>query len=210
VSLYRRYIAYYYALVTEVDHHIGNILDVLRKEGLERDTIVVYTSDHGDFVGAHGMIEKSAAAHNVYEDTLRVPLIIRVPGNRRKGQVAGDLVELIDIYPTLLDLAGIERPKDYTLPGRSLVLVVKDGKPLGRRFAVSENLIQVSVITERHKLGTWLKPQADGYGDMLFDREHDPYETHNFLGDPEYAEVEKQLRDHLRDWTARTQSAVKD
>ena len=210
ISLYRRYIAYYYALVTEVDHHIGSIMEVLRKEGLDRDTIVIYTSDHGDFVGAHGMIEKSAQAHNVYEDTLRVPLIIRPavaeamagrwPTRLRKNAVSDDLIELIDLYPTLLDLAGVERPKDYRLPGRSLVSTLKDGKAVGRDFAISESLSQVSIITPRHKLGVWIKPQADGYGDMLFDRERDPYETHNFAGDPEYAEVEKQLRGQLKQW----------
>jgi len=203
VNLYRLYIACYYALVTEVDRHVGDILDTLEREGMADNTIVVYTADHGDFVGAHGMIEKSAAAHNVYEDTLRVPLIVRYPGVR-KDVSASDLIELIDLYPTLLDLAGIDHPQDYRLPGRSLSALLKHGQPLGRSFAVSENLAQVTVITERHKLGKWIVPQANGYGDMLFDRELDPYETHNFAGDPAYAEIEKDLRAQIDRWARRT------
>jgi len=72
---------------------------------------VVYSSDHGDFVGGHGLPEKQACGHNFYEETLRVPLIFNYPGKIASGAVRQDLVELVDLYPTLLDLCGIAPPE---------------------------------------------------------------------------------------------------
>jgi len=201
INLYRMYIGYYYALVTEIDHHIGNILDVLEAEGMADNTIVIYTSDHGDFVGAHGMIEKCAPGHNVYEDTLRVPLIVRWSGHIKKGQVSEDLAELVDLYPTLMDLTGIDGPKD--LQGKSLLPVLTKGQPLNRKYAISENWAQITAIGKRYKLGVWLKPQDD-YGDMLFDRQSDPLELSNLAGKPEVAEVEKQMRGWIQNFMKRT------
>lgn len=203
VSLYRRYISYYYALVTEIDHHVGSILTALDELGMADDTIVIYTTDHGDFVGAHGMIEKCAGGHNVYEDTLRVPLIIRWPGRVRRDTVADDLVELVDLYPTLLELTGVQRPKGYDLAGRSLAGLLTKGGSLGREAAFSENGVQLAAITQRYKLGVWLERQGD-YPDMLFDRESDPLEAQNLIGRPEVAHIEKRLRDAIQEWIART------
>ena len=109
-AIYRRYVAYYYALVSEIDHHIGAVLDELKRLGLADNTIVIYASDHGDFVAGHGMVEKCAVGHNVYEDTLHVPMMFRWPGRFKAGAVRDDLTSLIDLYPTILDLAGIKHP----------------------------------------------------------------------------------------------------
>ncbi|UCD29406.1 MAG: sulfatase-like hydrolase/transferase, partial [Planctomycetota bacterium] len=202
INLYRMYIGYYYALVTEIDHHIGTILDVLEREGLADNTIVIYTSDHGDFVGAHGMIEKCATGHNVYEDTLRVPLLLRWPGHIKRGLATDDLAQTIDLYPTLLDLAGIKSPGGYDMQGRSLRLLLTEGRPLNRRFIISENWSQITAIGKRYKLGIWLKPQ-EGYGDMLFDRQTDPLELNNLAGKSETAGVKKQMRRWIQDFIER-------
>ena len=87
-QLWRDYIGGYYALVTEIDYCVGEILNTLEEAGIEDETIVIYTSDHGDFVGNHGMVEKAAAGHNVYEDILNVPLIFKIPG-KTEGMVTG-------------------------------------------------------------------------------------------------------------------------
>jgi arylsulfatase A-like enzyme len=215
-NLYRTYIACYYALVAEMDHYVGAILDTLKDVGLDQDTIIVYSSDHGDFVGHHGLSEKAAMGHNVYEETLRVPLIVRFPGRVKQGLVSSDLVELVDLYPTFLDLAGVARPEGYRLAGRSLVPALAEGKPVGRKFAVSENWSQIAVIGERCKLAVWQEPPAlpDGsprrlhdyraFGDMLFDREKDPQELSNLAGKPDVAQAEKELREHLAAWIAGT------
>ncbi|MBN1670129.1 MAG: sulfatase-like hydrolase/transferase [Kiritimatiellae bacterium] len=223
-DLYRMYIAYYYALVTEIDHHVDAVISALERLGLADNTIVIYTSDHGDFVGAHGMIEKIAHGHNIYEDTLRVPLIVSWPGKARRGAVVDDLVELVDLYPTLLDMAGIDPPdKPYSLPGRSLTPTLVEGAALGREYAVSENWSQVSVIGRDHKLGVWIAPpkamserprhRISGFrdfGDMLFDRNTDPLELTNIAGKPEAAAVEKDLRAKLAEWEKKTPADGKD
>ncbi len=217
-QLFRFYIASYYALVTEIDHHIGVIMKALEEEGLLENTIVVYTSDHGDFVGRHGMIEKCAVGHNVYEETLRVPLIISQPQRIKQGQVIDDLVEMFDLYPTLLELAGIELPSTkHGIDATSLAAPLTDGKSARRQYIVSENWSQATVITANHKLGIWLDPTeyAKGrdfrsYGDMLFDRKDDPGEIHNLVGDPKYAAVEKQLRSYFDDFVRRIPATGKE
>lgn len=205
-QLYRNYIAAYIALVEEIDDHVGEILGALGALGLSDDTIVVYASDHGDFVGAHGMIEKCAAGHNVYEDTLRVPLIFRGPGIRA-GRWCDGLVELLDLYPTLAALCGLTLPSlRRPLEGCSLTDVLWRGKPVGRRFTVSENWVQSTVITADHKLGVWQDPRHPeacdyrAFGDMLFSRATDPGEVVNLAGWPEHAGTEAALRSMLREW----------
>lgn len=212
-DLYRQYIAYYFAQVTEVDHFIGGVLAELDTLGLRDNTIVIYAADHGDFVARHGMIEKCAVYHNVYEETLRVPLIISWPGHFRQGATCNSLAQLVDIYPTLQELLSLRRGADAPkLAGLSLVPVLTEGKPTGRSYAISENWSQVSVITDRYKLGVWIDPtpryaQRDFRSkspDMLFDREKDPQELVNVAGKPQYAAVEAQLRAYLTDWASRT------
>ena len=219
-DLYRRYVAYYYALTSEVDACVGRIMDGLDRLGLSDDTIVIYTSDHGDFVAAHGMVEKCALGHNVYEDTLRVPLIVAWPRRFLQGAVNKSLAELVDLYPTLMDLLDLKRPKDAPeLPGKSLISSLTENKPTGRKYAVSENWNQATVITERYKLGVWIDPGPIGkykrrdnrqrFGDQLFDREKDPLELKNLIDDPKYTSVRKQLRAYLDEWSDSTANTGK-
>ena len=101
----------YYALVTEVDYYVGEILQALENANIKEETIIIYTSDHGDFVGNHGMVEKAAAGHNVYEDILNIPLLIRIPGNTNQIKRTAELVTLTDVIPTLIDLLDLKTPK---------------------------------------------------------------------------------------------------
>jgi arylsulfatase A-like enzyme len=212
-ALYRQYVSYYLAQVTEVDHFIGDVLAELEARGLRDNTIVIYASDHGDFVARHGMIEKCAVSHNVYEETLRVPLIVSWPARFQQGVTCNSLAELVDLYPTLVELLGLQRPADApALAGRSLVPTLVKGQPTGRAYAVSENWSQTTVITDQYKLGTWIDPtpryaQRDfrtKTSDLLFDREKDPQELVNLAGKPEYAAVEAKLRADLAEWVGRT------
>lgn len=139
-----------------------------------------------------------------------MPLIISWPGRFQKGKVCNSVTQLVDLYPTLLEL---QRPADAPkLTGRSLVPVLTKGKPTGRAYAISENWSQVTVITDRYKLGTWIDPTArhaqrdfrKRFPDMLFDRETDPQELVNLAGNPEAAGIEKQLRAYLAEWTSKT------
>jgi len=217
-QLFRFYIASYYALVTEIDHHIGAIMKTLEEEGLLENTIVVYTSDHGDFVGRHGMIEKCAIGHNVYEETLRVPLIVSQPHRIKQGQVIDGLVEMFDLHPTLLELADIKPPNTiHGIDATSLAATLTTGKAAKQKYIISENWSQASVITDKHKLGIWLDPTAyaagrdfRSFGDMLFDRGKDPGEINNLIDDPEYAEVQKQLRGYFDDFVKRIPATGKE
>jgi len=219
-DLYRRYVAYYYALTSEVDACVGRIMDGLDQLGLSDDTILIYTSDHGEFVAAHGMVEKCALGHNVYEDTLRVPLIVAWPKRFLEGAVNKSLVELIDLYPTLTDLLDLKRPKNAPeLPGKSLIPSLTENKPTGRKYAVSENWNQATVITERYKLGAWIDPgpipkykrrdNRERFDDQLFDREKDLFELKNLIDDPKYTSVRKELRAYLDEWSHSTPNTGK-
>ena len=207
-QLYRDYIVAYYALVTEIDAHIGKIFAELEKTGMAENTIVVYTSDHGDFVGAHGMIEKAALGHNVYEETLRVPMMFYWKGKFPAGYKNDDLAGLIDLYPTLLDLAGIQKPKtDYPLQGISLAKTLTKKVPINRKYIVSENWSQATVITKDYKSGIMLDPTIAAakrdyrsFGDMLFERKSDPFEMNNRINAPELKPVIQKLRQYYSDF----------
>ncbi|WFB35935.1 sulfatase-like hydrolase/transferase [Kiritimatiellota bacterium B12222] len=208
-QLFRHALACYYACVEEVDQLIGEIMSALEASGLAENTIVIYGSDHGEFVGAHGMMEKCAWGHNVYEDSLRVPLIMRWPQHIREGVVCDGLAELVDLYPTILDFCGAEQPASpFALAGQSLCPVLKHGAAINRSFTVSENWSQASIVTPQWKLGHWLDPSpfADrdyrAFGDQLFDLEHDPYEMHNLLKESGNEEVVAELKQTLHQWLA--------
>lgn len=214
-QIYRDYLAAYYALVEEIDDHVGDILRTLKESGLWENTLVIYASDHGDFVGAHGMVEKCASGHNIYEDTLRVPLIFHQPGTVRAGVISHGLAELVDIYPTLAELCDLRMPSlKHPLQGTSLAGTLRHGERVPRSMSVSENWFQTTVITDRFKLGKWTEPRRPEspdfrpFGDMLFDRLKDPLEIHNISGQPDYLEVEAQLRSHLEDWRERMETSA--
>jgi arylsulfatase A-like enzyme len=208
-AMYRRYIGYYSALVTEIDHHIGSILDTLDREGLAENTIIVYSSDHGDFVAGHGMIEKFCWGHNVYEETLRVPLLFRWPGKIGAGVTRQDLVELVDLYPTLLSLCGIDLPGSAVTPvGRDISPTLTRQTPVGRPCVISENIFQASVITDDFKYAQWLncpgpRNNFQKWGNMLFDRVNDPGEARNLIASPAHAAQRDKLAGYLRDWASR-------
>lgn len=200
-QIWRDYIGAYYALVTEVDHYIGEIISQLEKNGMKDNTIIIYTSDHGDFVGNHGMVEKAAMGHNVYEDILNIPLIIHYPGQGKK-EIKYELVSQVDLFPTILEMIGMDIP-EFKLPiqGRSLHSLMKHGQTFSRPYIVSESWSQASVITDNYKLGIMLdpsgfRPQFDyrEFGDMFFDREEDSLEINNSINDPGYADDIEKLR----------------
>jgi len=193
-QLWRNYIGAYYALITEIDACIGEIMEALEEEGIQDETIIIYTSDHGDFAGRHGMVEKAAAGQNIYEEILNVPLIIRIPGNKKGGERIAELVTLADVLPTLTDLLDLDLPEmKYPMQGQSLRPVICSNGSLNREYIVSESWSQATVITQDLKLGMMLDPTVvheswdyRDFGDMLFDMRSDPDENHNLINDPEY------------------------
>lgn len=112
---WRKVKAYYYALVSHIDDQIGRIISTVEEMGLREETLIVFTADHGEHLGDHGRIAKGQA----YDSSARVPLLFSMPGTVADGRVCDDLVEAVDIVPTLLELAGIQQPD--SMRGASLL-----------------------------------------------------------------------------------------
>ncbi|MDR1382989.1 MAG: sulfatase [Planctomycetaceae bacterium] len=198
-------IAAYYGCVTFIDDTIGSVLDTLEKTGLDKNTIVVLIGDHGVHLGDHNMWSK----YSMLEGTQRAPFILRVPGAKENGKVCNEIVEFVDILPTLIDLCGLQKPKH--LEGVSLKPLLENvEKPWkNAAFLVDQDLGEV-VRTKKYSYmefggrtqsrSTWV---ADGYKGALFDLEKDPYETINLIDNPAYSEVQKELVDLLHQgWKA--------
>lgn len=191
--------ANYYAFVTEVDDWVGKILKKLDDLKLTKNTLVIFVSDHGEMLGAHGMRGK----FNFYEESVRVPLLFRFPGKIKGGRVISTPVSTLNIFPTILDYVGVKSiPTDgYSLKG------VMDGSASSKYdFAVSEwqwkneKVPSIMIRTENWKLMTTHRNGGKNV-EALFDLKNDPYEINNLLGsNPErfkYMNTVEQLRSKL-------------
>ena len=217
-QLWRNYIGAYYALVTEIDHCIGDIMKALDDAGIEEETIVIYTSDHGDFAGNHGMVEKAAAGQNVYEDILNIPLIIKIPGKTSKGKRTAELVTLADILPTLIDILGLKTPEiKHPIQGKSMADVILKNGSMNREYVVSESWSQATIITKNKKLGIMLDPTVvhkdwdyRAFGDMFFDMKKDPLEIDNKINDTKYQKDIGKLRGYYGEFVKNTPATGKN
>ena len=211
---FRQLIAKYWGLVTQVDRSVGAILDTLERLDLAENTIVVYTSDHGDMMGSHQMIAKTV----MYEESARIPWLMRVPGSR-KQQVIEDPVSHIDLVPTLLEMMGVSH--DRPLPGHSLCPRIQGGqlaedhvfiqwnansngfrKPKDPDFATKEDLdraVRANIRTAVSPDG-WKLCLSDLDKSQLFNLKTDPGETANLFGSSEHREVIARLTGRIHQW----------
>lgn len=173
----RRMIHGYYACVSFVDAQIGRVLDRLRQLDLDDNTIVVVWGDHGWNLGDHQMWCK----HSCFESSLHAPLIVRAPGIAG-GQTRSQLLEFIDIYPSLCELAGIEAPEH--LQGRSFVALMRDAHADWKTSAISRFRSGDSIRTDRYRYSRYTKPNGQPVGQMLYDHQADPPENDNIAGKP--------------------------
>ncbi|VGO12348.1 Arylsulfatase [Pontiella desulfatans] len=178
----RKAIRGYYASVSYMDAQVGRLLDELDKLGLDDNTIVVFTSDHGYLLGEHHMWEKQT----LFENTTRVPFIVSVPWLAdAQGQGCDRIAEHIDLFPTLTDLCGIETPAD--LPGQSLKTLLKDPRQEGWTKNAAYTLNSwggESLRGEDFRLTVWHDGKS---GIELYDLKKDPGEFTNHALNPEYA-----------------------
>lgn len=188
-----------------LDKNVGIVLDALDRSPLARNTLVVFTSDHGYLLGEHGRFEK----HCCYEEAVRAALLLRAPGHIASGQATSALVELIDLVPTLLHYAGAPVPSN--VQGRSLVPLLC-GASRHRDHVIAEyaDNAEAMIRTERWKLiySTGLRRRADGYAldrptpqpfVQLFDLLNDPEEVVNLAGESGIVrELLLVLAEHLR------------
>ena len=186
---YQRYLSEYLGTVAAVDDGVGKLLDYLDATGLSKNTVIVYTSDQGFFLGEHGWFDKRW----IYEESFRTPFLMQYPGHIRPGSHVSRMIQNIDYAPTFLDFAGVSVPR--AIQGRSLRPLV-EGKRVGEwRTSVYYHYYEFpgfhsvrahyGVRTERYKL-------AHFYGDIdtweFYDLKIDPTEVKNRIDDPTYAE----------------------
>ncbi len=192
----------YYACTSFVDTQVGRLLDALQRLELADDTIVVFWSDHGYHLGGHqGIWQK----RTLFEEAARAPLIIRVPGAAGNGQACHKVVEFIDIFPTLTDIAEVPAPKN--LAGRSLKRLLQDPLAPWQGFAVTQILrpadsrlphpvMGCSIRTQRWRYTEWAEGRE---GVELYDHHTDPLEFHNLAIQPDESSqsVMRRLRHEL-------------
>lgn len=185
----RKAIAAYYASVAYMDAQVGKVLKTLRDEGLEDNTIVVFTSDHGFHLGEHKFWMKVS----LHEESVRVPMIIKVPG--KKPAVCNSFAELLDLYPTISQLAGLETSAH--IQGKSIVETLDnpDYEVRDMAFSVSQNGKTFLLRNEK-----WAYIQYDedaGSGIELFDMEKDPKQFINLASDEKYANIVVDFKNKL-------------
>lgn len=219
---YQRYIKDYLRVVQSVDDNVGRMLDYLDEKGLAEDTLVIYTSDQGFFLGDHGWYDKRF----MYEESLKMPFLVRYPREVTPGSVNDDIVLNIDFASLFLDLADIPVPEDFQ--GRSLRPLIKGGTPsdwretMYYRYWMNKAHHNVAahygIRTKKYKLIYYYYDSCDqpetepdlfiGNADVmsldhfepeweLFDLENDPAEINNLVSDQAYTEVLKELKDEL-------------
>jgi len=194
--VYQRYIKDYLRCVASVDENVGRVLDYLDETGLAKNTVVLYTSDQGFFLGDHGLYDKRL----MYEHSLRMPLLVRWPAGIQAGSVAEAIVLNLDFGPTLLDLAGVPVPE--RMQGRSFRAILGGETPADWRTSMYYRFYEPAygvgphygVRTRRYKL---IHFQYGDNGWELFDLATDPDELNNLYQEPESAAVVAELKAEL-------------
>jgi len=195
---YQRYMQDYLRCVASVDDNVGRLLDYLDESGLAANTVVVYTSDQGFFLGDHGWFDKRF----MYEESLRMPLLARLPGVIKAGAVNDDMVLNLDFAPTFLELAGVKVPGD--IQGESFVSILKGNRPRDWRKSMYYHYYEFpgSHAVKRHYgIRTKRFKLIHFYYDIdeweLYDLVKDLKELRNVYDEPEYAEIVKELKREL-------------
>lgn len=218
----RELIARYYGLITQVDRSVGAILNTLEELGLAENTIVVYTSDHGDMMGSHRLVEKQV----MYEEAVRVPWLIRIPQLTNRARLIRDPVSHIDMVPTLLELMANE--PGGSLPGQSLVPLIQGGKAVedhvfiewhpnvfkvkpGSTLATQVDMDRVAGERTRAVVSPdgWKLCLSDKDKSQLFNLRDDPGETTNLFDSGQHLDTIRRLTGKIHQWQEKTQDPVK-
>jgi arylsulfatase A-like enzyme len=198
---YQRYMHDYLMTIRAVDESVGRMLDYLEKEGLAENTVVMYSSDQGFYLGEHGWFDKRW----IFEESVRTPFIVKWPGVTKPGSVNKDLVSNLDFAETFLDLAGAPVPAE--MQGRSLTGILRGQKPRDWRTSFYYQYYEYpsphrvrphyGVVTDRYKLVHFhAVAGAEGYWE-LYDREKDPQELRSVYNDSGYAGTKAELEKEL-------------
>ncbi len=192
---FQRYMQDYLGTISSVDDNVGRVLDYLDESGLARNTIVVYTSDQGFYLGEHGWFDKRF----IYDESFKTPLMVRWPNKITPGTTEDEMVQNLDFAQTFLEAAGITAPDD--MQGESLMPLLTGEKKNWEREAVYYHYYEypsVHMVKRHYGIVTKDFKLAHFYYDVdeweLYDRNKDPNEVNNVYDDSEYAEVVKELK----------------
>ncbi|WP_020577349.1 sulfatase [Actinopolymorpha alba] len=187
----QKVMAHYYATITQLDHQVGRLLDELRTRGLYDDTLIIFTADHGEYLGFHHLLLKSGP---MYDPVVKVPLLVKFPRSVRGGETNNNLVSMVDLMPTILGACECEAAT--SLPGHDLADVShKRTHVLAESRTVHPTYM---VRTETHKLLQGTNPAETA----IFDLVRDPHETTNRIADPALRTPLQQLQEYLFRWLA--------
>ena len=196
---YNRYLHDYLGCLKAVDESVGRVLDYLDREGLAENTVVIYASDQGFYLGEHGWFDKRW----IFEESLRTPLLVLWPGVAKAGSTTRDIVSILDIAPTFLEAAGVHIPAE--VQGKSLIPILKGQTPDDWRKSFYYHYYEhpgphsvrrhYGVVTDRYKLVHFYEP-GGGYWE-LFDLKTDPKELTSVYGKAEYAATQTELTNEL-------------
>lgn len=201
-------IANYYAFVKEIDVWVGKILDKVDDLGLAEDTLIIFTSDHGEMLGAHGMREKNV----FYEESVRIPLLMRFPGRIRAGSVVDAPVSQINLYSTIQDYLGSEK---HESDGETLRRFIEKQSKEKDPYAVSEwnwrGPVQPNLMVRTREWKYFIPNTADSkVMNVLYDLKNDPLEMNNLIGkNPDKEKSRKQaeyMKSLLVEWLKKTNS----
>jgi arylsulfatase A-like enzyme len=191
-------VARYYGIISQLDEAVGNVLAALDRLGAADETIVLFTADHGDMCGSHRMMDKH---YILYDDVVRVPFIIRLPGHRQGRSCSEFVYNFLDLPPTLLQLAGLEAADPGNLQGRSLApLLTEQREPAAWRQSVvsSYNGQQFGLYTQRMiRTDRWKYIWNCTDTDELYEMQDDPAELNNRITLKEHADIVRELRAQL-------------
>ena len=194
----------YLGNISHVDHAVGELLDGLEASGLSQDTIVIYSSDHGDYACEHGIMEK---APGICSDAItRIPMIWRCPGKFTPSHVVHEIVETVDMANTLCALAGLDAME--TADGKDITHLLKGRSGEVRDIGVTEFSWSKSVCKGKHRLVYYPRElfadeYPEGFGE-LYDLANDPWEMRNLFFDSDYSELIHELERDLIDWLVTT------
>jgi arylsulfatase A-like enzyme len=197
---YQRYMEDYLAVIQSVDDQVGRLLDYLKEKGLDENTLVVYTSDQGFYLGEHGWFDKRF----MYEESFRTPMVMSLPGVVKPGSISEDLVQNLDFAPTFMELAGLSVPD--SLQGLSMLPVMKEpssGSAVNGKWRKSiyfhyYEYPGVHAVKRHYGIRTDEFKLIHFYQDIdeweLFNLKNDPQEMNNLFNDPAYSNVIKELK----------------
>ncbi|MFW6308379.1 MAG: sulfatase-like hydrolase/transferase [bacterium] len=193
----RKAMAMYYGSISHIDYQVGRIIDILKQKGMYEETMIVFTSDHGDYLGFHHLLLKG---NYMYDPVVKVPLIIKYPQQKQENTISDSLVNNIDLAPTILEEVGYERGTDM----KGINIKENNGE---RKFIFAETprAEQYMIRSEQYKLILCKTEEKS----QFFDLNKDPYELNNLYHDKEYKEKVEEFKKSLTEWILFEKSSLK-